>query len=89
MHAQARYVLGIRETLTELVLERVQKTSLLRRSRFVSCVCTEAHMTACLFVLICLYVTSTNKNLGNERVLTDLDVNPVNRVTGHLSPVPC
>jgi hypothetical protein len=29
----------------------------LRRSRFVSCVYTEVHMTACLFVLICLYVS--------------------------------
>ncbi len=44
-----------------------------RRSRFVSCVRTEVHMTACLFVLVCLHVSCTNnKNLGNERVTTFL-----------------
>jgi len=72
MHVQSRYVLGIRETLAALVVWRVQKNAFLRRSRFVSCVRTQVHMTVCLFVLICLHVTCTNKNLGNERVTTFL-----------------
>ncbi len=70
MHAPAHYVLGIRETLVALVVRRVPKSDVLRRSRFVSCVRTQGHMTACLFVLTCLHVECTNKNLGNERVTT-------------------
>jgi hypothetical protein len=61
-----RYVLGIRETLAALVVWRVQKSAFLRRSRFVSCVRTQVHVTVCLFVRICLYVTCTKKNLGNS-----------------------
>ncbi len=61
---------GIRETLTALAVRRVQKNDLLRRSRFVSCVRAQVHMTPWLFVLICLHVACTNKNLGNERVTT-------------------
>ncbi len=60
------YVLGIRETLAALVVWRVQKNVFLRRSRFVSCVHTEVHVTVCLFDRICLYVTCTKKNLGNS-----------------------
>jgi hypothetical protein len=70
MHAPARYVLGIRETLAARVVWRVQQNAFLRRSRFVSCVRTQVHMTACLFDLVCLHVACTNKNLGNERVTT-------------------
>ena len=64
--------LGIRETLAALVMRRVQKSALLRRSRFVSCVCTQVHMTACPFVLTCLHVACTDKNLGNARLTTFL-----------------
>jgi hypothetical protein len=73
MHVQDRYVLDIRETLTALVVRRVQKNTFLWRSRFVSCVHTQVYMTTCLFVLIvCLHVTYTNKNLDNNRVTTFL-----------------
>ena len=72
MHAPARYVLGIRETLAARVVRRVQQSAFLRRSRFVSCVRTKCHMTACLFVRVCLHVSCTNKNLANERVTTFL-----------------
>jgi hypothetical protein len=44
----------------------------LQRSSFVSCVRTQIHVTACLFVRICLHVAYTNKNLGIERVTTFL-----------------
>jgi hypothetical protein len=54
------------------VVWRVQKNAFLRRSRFVSCVHTQVHMTVCLFDLTCLHVTCTNKNLDNERVTTFL-----------------
>jgi hypothetical protein len=64
--------LVIRETLATLVVWRVQKSSFLRRSRFVSCVHTQVHMTPCLFLHICLYVSSTDKNLGNDGVTTFL-----------------
>jgi hypothetical protein len=70
IHAPARYVLGIHETFATRVVRRVQQSAFLRRSRFVSCVGTKVHMNACLFDLGCLYVTYTNKNLGNERVTT-------------------
>ena len=60
----------IRETLASLVVRRVRKRVLLRRSRFVSCVRAQVHMTVCLFFLICLYVACTNKNLVNGRVTT-------------------
>ncbi len=52
IHAPARYVLGIRETLAARVVRRVQQSVFLRRFRFVSCVRTQVHMTSCLFVLI-------------------------------------
>jgi hypothetical protein len=72
MHAPSRYVLGFRETLVTRVVRRVQQRTFLRRSRFVSCVRTQAHMTACLFVRVCLHVACTNKNLVNDRVTTFL-----------------
>ena len=53
---KAAMSLGIRDTMIPLVVRRVQKSVFLLRSRFVSCVRTEVHMTAYLFVRICLYV---------------------------------
>ena len=44
---------GIRETLIVVVVWRVHKSDF-RRSRVVSCVCPSVHITACLFVHICL-----------------------------------
>jgi hypothetical protein len=50
---------GERQGVGFHVVRRVQKSAFLRRSRFVSCVCTQVHMTACLFVRICLHVACT------------------------------
>jgi len=64
---------GIRETLAALVVRRVPKKRFAPQIslRFL-CAHASSYMTACLFVRTCLYVTYTNKNLGNERVTTFL-----------------
>ena len=49
IHAPARYVLGIRETLAARVVRRVQQSAFLRRSRFVSCLRTQVHATSCFY----------------------------------------
>jgi hypothetical protein len=46
----------------------LHKCAFVRRSRFVSCVCTHFHMFAYLFVHICLHLTYTHTILGNERI---------------------
>ena len=53
-------------------MRRLRKSAVVRKSRFISCVRPQVHMTACLFFLTCLYVEYTNKNLVNERVTTFL-----------------